>query len=64
MTDEKSCKNIHNHYISDETTNSVKLSNLIMNKVNGYIKESNGNKCSTLVSADESREALKKYKEI
>ena len=45
-------------------TNSVKLSNLIMNKVNGYIKESNGNKCSTLVSADESREALKKYEEI
>ena len=35
-----------------------------MNKVNGYIKESNGNKCSTLVPADESREVLKKYEEI
>ena len=37
---------------------------LIINKANGYIEESNGNKYLTLVPADKSKGTLKKYKEL
>ena len=47
------------------TTNSVNPSYLIVNKINGYIEESNGSKYSTLVPTnDESRDTLEKYKEL
>ena len=36
----------------------------IINKVDGYIKESNGNKYLILVSNDENKETLKKYTEL
>ena len=44
------------------TTNSVKPLWLIINKANGYIEESNGNKYLTLDSTDQS--TLKKYEEL
>ena len=34
------------------------------NKINGYIKESNGNKSLTLVPTDESKDIFKKYEEL
>ena len=47
------------------TTNSVNPSYLIVNKINGYIKEGNGSKYSTLVPTnDESRDTLEKYEEL
>ena len=42
--------------------NSVDPVNLIINKINGYIEESNDeNKYLTLVHTDESKDTLKKY---
>ena len=35
-----------------------------MNKMNGYIEESNGKKYLTLVPTDESKDALKMYGEL
>ena len=35
--------------------------NLTINKINGYIEESNGNKYLTLIPTDESKDTLKKY---
>ena len=37
---------------------------LIINKINGYIEESNGNKYLTLVPSEESKDTLKKYEEL
>ena len=37
---------------------------LNIDKTNGYIEESNGNKYLTLVSTDESKDTLEKYEEI
>ena len=37
---------------------------LSINKINGNIGESDGNKYVTLVSADESKDKLKKYEEL
>ena len=37
---------------------------LIINEINGYIKESNGNKYLTLVSTDKNKDILKKYTEL
>ena len=37
---------------------------LIINEINGYIKESNGNKYLTLVSTDKNKDILKKYAEL
>ena len=37
---------------------------LIFNKVNGYFQEINGNKCLSLVAANESKEKIKKYGEL
>ena len=39
---------------------SVNLMYLILNKVNGHFEEINGNKYLTLVSANESKEKVKK----
>ena len=55
-TYEKSHKHILVYYISYATTNSVKPLYCIINKINGYIKVSNGNKYLTLVPPDESRD--------
>ena len=46
------------------TPNNVKSFYLIINKINGYIEKSNGNKYLTLVAADESKGLLKKYKKL
>ena len=56
---EKSYKNILIYYVGYVTPNSAKLLKLIINKVNGYIEESNGNKYITLVPANESKGTLK-----
>ena len=37
---------------------------LIINEINGYIKEGNGNKYLTLVSTDKNKDILKKYAEL
>ena len=52
--DGKSYKNILIYYVGYVTPNSVKLLYLIINKINGYIEESNGNKYLTLLPADAS----------
>ena len=62
IIEKKSYKNILICYVAYVATNSVKPLLLIMNKTNGYIEESNGNKYLTLVSTEES--TLKKYKEL
>ena len=36
---------------------------LVINKINGYIEELNGNEYLTLVPNDESKNTLKKYEE-
>ena len=50
-------------------SNYVKISSvtplyLIIDKLYGYIKEENGNKCLTLVSTDKNKEVLIKYTEL
>ena len=59
--DEKSCKSILIYYVAYVTLYSVKPLYLIINKMNEYIKECNGNKYLTLVPTDESKNTLKKY---
>ena len=44
--------------------NSVNPLYLIINKINRYIEESNGNKYLTLVSTDKNQETIKKYEEL
>ena len=58
-------------HLSYVTTNSAKLLYLILNKVNGYIEESNGNiqesignKYLTLVPTDERKYSLTKYEKL
>ena len=41
--------------------NSVNPLYLIINKINGYFKEMNGNKYLALVSTDESKEIINRY---
>ena len=68
--DEKSDINILIYYIgyvtdknlSYKKINSVNPLYLTINKVNGYIEESNENKYLTLVSTDESKDTLKGIK--
>ena len=36
----------------------------IINEINGYIKEANGNICLILVSTDKSKNTLKRYLEL
>ena len=43
---------------------SVNPLNVIINKTNGYTEESNGNKYLTLVPTYESKDNLKKYKDL
>ena len=51
--------------ISDyESSYSVSPFYLIIDKVNGYIEESNGNKYLILASADKTKEVLTKYTEL
>ena len=45
-------------------TNSVNPLCIIINKVNGYIEESNGNKCLSVAPTDETKDTLKKYEEL
>ena len=71
-TDKKSYKDILNYYIGYVTIkdskyvkiNGVNPLYLIFNKVNGYFKEINGNKYLTLGPTNESKEKIKKYKEL
>ena len=49
------------HYVN---IRSVNLSYLIINKVDGYIEEKNGNKYLILPSIDKNKEVLTKYKEL
>ena len=70
--EEKSHKNILIYYIGYVTIkdlcyvkiNSVNPLYLLIDKINGYIGESNGNKYLTLVPTDESKDILKKYEEL
>ena len=44
--------------------NSVNLLYLIVDKINEYIGENNGNEYLKLISSDESKNRLKKYKKL
>ena len=59
--DETIFKNILVYFVGYVTPNSVKLLYLIINKINGYIGESNENKIM-LVPSDEIKETLKHMK--
>ena len=48
--------------LSYATVNNVNPLYLIINKINGYIEESNGNKYLTLVSTYESKDTWKSMK--
>ena len=70
--DKKSYKNINIYYIGYITmkdSDYVKIKSvnplyLIINEVDGYIKEKNGNKYLIFNSADKNKEVLKKYTEL
>ena len=70
--DQKSYKNIVIYYVGYITTkhlsyvkiNSVNSLYFIIDKLDGYIEESNGNKYLTLVSPDKNEDTLKKYAEL
>ena len=62
--DEKSYNNFLIYYTGYVTSNSVKPLYLILNEINGYTEESNGNKYLTLVSTDESKGTLRKSEEL
>ena len=49
-------------YISNVKINSVNSLYLIIDKMNGYIEASNGNKYLTVVHTDESKDTLKKIR--
>ena len=69
---EKSYKNILIYNIGYMTfkglryvkINSVNSLHIIINKINGYFEEINGNKYLTLVPSNESKEIIKKYEEL
>ena len=70
--DQKSYKNIVIYCVGYITTkhlsyvkiNSVNSLYFIIDKLDGYIEESNGNKYLTLVSPDKNEDTLKKYAEL
>ena len=70
--DKKSYKNIDIYYIGYITVkdsdyveiNSGKSLYLIINKVDGFVEEINGNKYLTLVSTDKNKEVLTKYTKL
>ena len=70
LKDEKQYKNFHiyyNEYLTikkDIKVYSVNPLYLIFGKVNGYFEEINGNKYLTLFPTSESKEKIKKYKEL
>ena len=59
--DKKSYKDIVIYRIWYVTTKGVKTFNIIINKTNGYIEKSKGNKCLPLVPSDESKDNLKTH---
>ena len=61
--DEKSYKNIFIYYIDymKIKINSENPLYLIINKVNGYFEEINGNKYLALILTNENKEKIKKY---
>ena len=61
---ENSFKNFFIYYIGYMITTSVKPLYLIINKINGYSRENNGNKYLTLFPTDESKDTLKRYEEL
>ena len=67
---EKSCKNILIYYIGYVTIKeyvkiySINPLYLIFRYVNGYFEEINGNRYSSLVPTNESKEKIKKYEEL
>ena len=69
---EKSCKCILIYcieYVTLKNKECVKINSantlyLIINKINGYIKESNGNKYLMLFPTNENKDTLKKYEEL
>ena len=48
-------------YVNFDSVNSLYL---IINEVDGYVEEINGNKYLTLVSTDKNKEVLTKYREL
>ena len=58
----KSCKNILIYCVGYMTPNNVKSLYLIINKEIGYIGKNNLNKYLTVVSADETKDTLRKYR--
>lgn len=62
--DKKPYKNILIYYCTGcETPDDLKLLYVNLNKADGYIEDSNGNKYLTSFPADESKHKMKKYKE-
>ena len=72
MKDEKSYKNIIIYYIGYVTVKTLSYTKinsgnplyLIINKINGYIEESKGNKYLKLVPTNEGKDKLKIYDEL
>ena len=65
--DKKSHKNIDIYYIGYigyVKSKSVSSLYLIINKVDGYVEEINGNKYLTLVSTDKNKEVVTKFTEL
>ena len=65
--DKKSHKNIDIYYIGYigyVKSKSVRSLYLIINKVDGYVEEINGNKYLTLVSTDKNKEVVTKFTEL
>ena len=70
--DKKSYESINIYYIGYTTgkdseylsINSVNPLYLIINEIDGYVEEMNGNKYLTLVSRDKNKEVLTKYTEL
>ena len=60
---EKSYKTIFIYY-GYVTINSVNPLYLIIDMINGYTEESNGNKCLKLASTGEAKDTLKKYEKL
>ena len=51
-------------YLSYAAISSVNPLYLIINKINGYIEESNGNKYLTPVPTDKCKDTLRTYEEL
>ena len=70
--DEKSCKNIlicYIEFVMIKDVKYVKINSvnplcLIFKKINGYFEEINGSKYLTLVPTNESKDKIRKYKEL